>query len=80
MNIGMARSFLLWCTLINYGILVLWALLFLAPNNPLNRLSARLSRLTVEQFAALNYGGIVLYKLGIILFNLVPLIALSIVG
>jgi hypothetical protein len=32
--------------------------------------------LTAAQFDALNFGGIMLYKLGILLFNLVPLLAL----
>jgi hypothetical protein len=36
--------------------------------------------LSVEQFDALHYGGMTLYKIGILLFNLVPYIALRIVG
>ena len=32
------------------------------------------------QFDALHYAGIALYKIGILLFNLVPYIALRIVG
>jgi hypothetical protein len=34
----------------------------------------------VEQFGAINFAGIALYKLGILLFNLVPYVALRIVG
>ena len=36
-------------------------------------------RLSGEQFDALHYGGMAMFKIGILLFNLVPLIALDIV-
>jgi hypothetical protein len=36
--------------------------------------------LSVEQFDALHYAGMALFKIGILLFNLVPYIALQIVG
>jgi hypothetical protein len=37
-------------------------------------------RLTNEQFDAAHYLGMTLYKIGILLFNIVPLIVLWIVG
>jgi hypothetical protein len=37
-------------------------------------------RLSIEQFNAINFAGIVLYEMGIFLFNLAPFIALRIVG
>jgi hypothetical protein len=42
-------------------------------------LDALQTRLTGEQFDAMHYGGMAAYKMGIILLNLVPLAALSIV-
>jgi hypothetical protein len=36
--------------------------------------------LSVEQFDALHYAGMALYKVGILLLNLVPYIALRLVG
>lgn len=44
------------------------------------RLHSKWFRLSSEQFDALHYGGIALYKIGILPFNLVPLIALRTVG
>jgi hypothetical protein len=79
MNVETVRSTLLWCTVINYGLLLLWALLFLFAHDGLYRLHRR-SRLSPQHFDAIQYGGIVLYKLGILLFNLVPYIALRIVS
>ena len=80
MNIEMVRAVLLWCTVINSGLLLLWGLLFTLPHDWLYRLTARRFRLSVEQFDAINYAGIVIFKIGVILFNLVPYVALRIAG
>ena len=78
MNIEMARSTLLWCTVINYAVLAIWFLLYVLAHGWLCRLWGRWFRLTAEQFDALNFGGMALYKLGILLLNLAPCIALYI--
>jgi hypothetical protein len=79
MNIEMARSFFLWCTVINYGVLLLWALLFMFAHDGLLWLQGKLVRMSAEQFDLLNVAGITIYKLGIFLLNLVPCIALYII-
>jgi hypothetical protein len=79
MNLETLRNALLWCGIINYALLLLWAALtVLAPG--LVRWNARWFGLSTEQFNAIQYGLMVLYKLLIILFNLVPYIALRIVA
>jgi hypothetical protein len=79
MSVEMLRDVLLYCGIINYAMLLLWvALVLLAPG--FARWVGRLFRLSAEQFDTIQYGGILLYKLGIILFNLVPYIALRIVA
>jgi hypothetical protein len=80
MTIEMLRSALLWCSVINYGLLILWFLLFVIPHEWMYRLYGRWFRLTAEQFDAVNLAGIVLYKVAILLFNLVPYVALRIIG
>ena len=50
------------------------------PHGCLYRLWGRWFRLSAEQFDACSFAGIVLYKIGILLFNLVPCIALRIAG
>ncbi len=80
MNIEMVRSTLLWCTAINYAFLSIWFLLYVLPHGWLYRIWVRWFHLTHEQFDALNFGGILLYKLGILLFNLAPLAALYLAG
>jgi hypothetical protein len=60
--------------------MLVWFLLFVLPHSWLYRLCSRWFRLTLEQFDVINFGGIVLYKAAILLLNLVPYLALRIIG
>jgi hypothetical protein len=80
MNIEVARNFLLWCSVINYVILLLWFLLFALARDWMQRLHGRWFRLPSELFDTLHYGGMAIYKIGILLLNLVPFVGLCIVG
>jgi hypothetical protein len=78
MSIVVLRDALLWCSVINYSVLILWYLLYLFAGGKLYCV-AKWLRLSREQFDSLQCGGMVGYKLAIILFNIVPYIALRIV-
>jgi hypothetical protein len=80
MSIEVMRGGLLWCAILNYGLLIVWFLLFVLPHAWLYRLWSRWFHLSTEQFDTMNFAGIVLYKVGILLFNLIPYIALRIVA
>jgi hypothetical protein len=80
MNIAKLQTLLLWCTVINYVILIIWFAAFVLAHDMLFRLQSRWFRLSKEQFDAMNYGSMAVYKIGIMLLNLVPLIALWIVN
>ena len=80
MSIEVARNFLLWSTVINYGILLVWFLVFVFAHDWIQRIHGRWFRLSSDHFDALHYAGMAIYKVGIILFNLSPLIALYIVS
>ena len=69
----------MWCAVIDYAMLVLWFLIFILPHGWLYRLSGKPFHLTQEQFDAVNLGGIVVFKMLVIIFNIVPYIALRIV-
>ena len=79
MNIELTRDFLLWCTVINYGVLLFWVIVFVNAHDWIHRLHGRWFRLPIEQFDAIHYTGMAIYKISIFLFNLVPYIALYIV-
>jgi hypothetical protein len=80
MTIALTRHFLLWCTVINYGILLVWFLVFVFAHDWIQRIHSRWFRLSRDQFDTVHYAGMSIFKIGIILFNLVPLVALSIRG
>jgi hypothetical protein len=53
-----------------------WFLVFAIARDWMRRFHGRWFRLSDEQFDALHYLGMSTYKIGILLFNLVPLIVL----
>jgi len=71
---------LFWCAGINYAILLVWFAAFVFAHDPLYRLHARWFALSRESFDALNYGGVAVYKIGNMLFFLVPALALWLSG
>ena len=77
MSIAMVRRALLWCAVINYGILLVWFLFFMLAHDWMYQFHGRWFHLSVEQFDMLHYAGMSIFKIGIILLNLVPYIALS---
>lgn len=70
------KPFLLYCTLINYAILLVWLAAFVLAHDFVYRLHSRWFALPVERFDALHYGGMAVYKIGVLLLNLAPLLAL----
>lgn len=80
MNVELVCNFLLWCTVLNYAVLVLWVVLFIAAHDWMHRLHGKWFRLSVERFDAIHYAAMAMYKIGIFLFNLAPFIALHIVS
>lgn len=80
MSIAIVRNVLLWSTFINYGCLVFWVVLMVAPHGWMHRLWGRWFGISDERFDTIQLAGIVLYKLLILVFNLVPYIALRIAG
>jgi hypothetical protein len=80
MSIAMARGVLLWCSVINYALLLLWVVLYLAARNWLVRVHGGLFHLKAEMVDTVNYALIVLYKIGILLFNFIPFIVLWLIG
>lgn len=71
--------FFIVCTLVNFAILLIWFLVFNFAHDSLYKLASRWFRMSVETFDTVNYGLIGIYKIGFLLFNVVPLIALHFV-
>ena len=80
MTIEMIRSTLAWCTVINWILLVWWLVFFMMAHDWMYRLHSRWFSLSVDRFDAIHYAGMAFFKLCILVFNLVPYLALRIVG
>ena len=76
MDLKTLRAALLWSALINYGVLMVWFLVFIVAHDWMYLLHGRWFRLSIEQFDMIHYAGMAVYKIGILLLNLVPWITL----
>ena len=80
MNIEMIREILGWCTVINFGVLLIWFLFFMLAGNLVRKWHSKFFAMPEDSFNAIHYKGIMYYKLAITLFNLVPYLALVIIS
>jgi hypothetical protein len=74
------KDFLLWCTCLNYALLLVWAGVFVFAHDWMYRLHGRWFKLSVETFDGIHYAGLAIYKIGILLLNLMPLVALYVIA
>lgn len=77
MNIAQLTDFLLYCTLINYVVLLIWFFAFIFAKDLMKKLHRQWFNLSDKNFDAIHYSAMAVYKIGILLLNLVPLIALK---
>jgi hypothetical protein len=80
MTIEILRSFFGWCAVINMGLLLWWALVLWLAHDFVYRVHGRWYKLPAERFDAIHYTGMLYFKIGIFMFNIVPYCALRIVG
>ena len=80
MELETIRAFFAWCSVINMGLLLWWALFLLLAHDWTYRLHSKWFKISVEQFDTIHYAGIAIFKLGVFMFKLVPYFALRIIG
>ena len=68
-----------WCAVINYGVLMVWWLIFVFGHSWLYQLNSEFFQISEQDFDNTHYLCMGLYKLGIFLFFLVPYLAVRIV-
>jgi hypothetical protein len=73
------RDVLGWCAVINLGLLLWWFLFFMLAHDWMYRIHGKWFKLPVERFDALHYAGMAFFKICILLFNIVPYLAIRIV-
>lgn len=80
MNVEQIAAVLGWCTLINLGLLIWWLLFLLLAHDWTYRFHSKWFKISTEEFDAIHYRLMGVFKMGVILFNLVPYLALRIVA
>lgn len=80
MAIDEIRDVLMWCTIINFVVLLSWYAMFALAGGWIYRYHGKWFPMSREAFNVVHYSGMGLFKLAILVFNLVPYVALLIVG
>lgn len=79
MDLELMKSCLMWCTLINYGILILWILMLTFAKDWFYSLQTKWFPIAKDDLIRCNYLMYGSYKLAILVLNTIPWIALHIV-
>jgi hypothetical protein len=79
MNPDVIKELLLYSIAFNYAILMIWFAAFSLAHDAMYRLHSRWFSLSTETFDAIHYAGMAFYKIGIIMLNIAPLVAIWLV-
>ena len=80
MALETVREVLGWCTLINMGVLLWWFGWLAFARDLVYRLHSRWFTIPSEHFDTVHYAAMASFKLLVLVLNLVPYLALHIVG
>lgn len=79
-DIELTRSFFMWCTIINVGLFAITFLAIALARDWVYRIQSLWFPLPRDRFTTIIYSFLGLFKILIIVFNLVPYITLLILG
>ena len=80
MDIDSIRAFFMWCTILNFALLLLSSLICVCAGDWAFQIHNKLFSISRETFNVAIYSYIGLYKILIIVFIIIPYIALLIIG
>lgn len=69
-----------YCCLFNYAVLMIWFLALVLARDAIYRLHTTWFRLSEPQFDAIHYAGMAVYKILVLVLNLVPYLVLRFAG
>ncbi len=79
MTVETLRDVLGWCCAINFALLIVWFIGFVLARDWVFKIHGKWFKLSNEQFDAIHYAGMAIFKMSIFLFNLAPYLALVLV-
>jgi hypothetical protein len=77
MNLELLQSFFGWCAVINVALIVVWFVVFTLAHDFVYKTHIIVYKISRASFDTIHYAGMGLYKLAIIVFNLVPYLVLE---
>ena len=80
MDLTTLTSFFMWCTILNVGLLILWALIWLTMPDLVYRIHTRWFDISRQNFELVFYCFMGVLKVFFLIFCLVPWLALLILG
>lgn len=80
MDIQTLTSFFMWCSIINIGILFFLALIYMLVPNLAYQLQSKFIPISRQTFDIVFYSFIGFFKVVVLVFNVVPWIALLVIG
>ena len=80
MDIQTLTRFFMWCTIINVAMLILSSIMLMLLADMVYRIHSKLFSIPREAFNVAIYSFLGLFKIVVIVFNVVPYVALLIVG
>lgn len=76
MDMPMLTTFFMWCTIINFGILAMWIVVFASAPGFVYRLQTKFFPMSQEAFNIVVYSGFSMYRIVFVVFVFVPYLAL----
>jgi len=77
MNLTELTDFFFYCSVINIGLFLWWVLFFIFGHEFMYRFHSRWFLLSSEEFDAIHYKTMALFKMFLIFFNIVPWLVLK---
>lgn len=79
MTVDILLGLLGWSAVINIGLLLWWSFWILIAHDLVYSIHSKWFKISVKKFDAIHYAGIAFYKITIIVFNVIPYLALRII-
>ncbi|NOR44532.1 MAG: hypothetical protein GQ534_03015 [Candidatus Delongbacteria bacterium] len=79
MDLQIIKEFLLWCSIINIGILSLWFIAFMSAADFIYKMHSKFNKITREQFNGIHYAGMMFFKTAVFVFFVIPYIVILII-
>ena len=79
MSIPILTTFFMWCTILNFGIMIAWTIVLASAPDFTYRMQTKWFPMPQETFNVVVYSALGMYRIVFVVFNLVPYVALLIV-